>query len=127
MDIKPLCAAPFRGGGLSSSVTLIAMLAGGVMLLVELPKSDRLEGTGQTKLPVSSTVLRNEMLNRGPRPVCRGTLPLSLSVHAKDPDLLRKRSGQNSPPPVFPSLCSITVCLLFFLLFLALLFLKLRY
>ena len=39
----------FVVGGLSTSITLIAILAGGVVSLVGLPKSDRLKGRVQTK------------------------------------------------------------------------------
>jgi len=41
--------SPFRGGGLCTPVTRIAMLAGVFIFLVGPPKSDRLKDRGQTK------------------------------------------------------------------------------
>jgi len=41
--------SPFRGGGLCTSMTLIAMLAGVFILLLGPPKPDRLNDRGQTK------------------------------------------------------------------------------
>jgi len=45
----PRVLSPFRGGGLSTSMTPIAMLAGVFILLLGPPKPDRLKDRGQTK------------------------------------------------------------------------------
>jgi len=53
-NVTPRVLSPFRGegvggGGLSTSMTQIAMLTGVVILLVGRPKSDRLRDSGLTK------------------------------------------------------------------------------
>jgi len=49
MLVPPVCCNIFVVRGLSASMIHIVMLTGVFMLLVGLPKSDRLKGRGQTK------------------------------------------------------------------------------